>query len=248
MGYVKIVQYSNVTEIYSYQKDYVPPRVRHISRKKRRKSETYSRDNSIYLRRSRSVRRAAQNFFRLVSSNIQRAENLAFLTLTCYENVDVLIGYRALADFIKRVRKHTKNEISYIAVPEFQKRGSLHFHVLVWGLPEEVARQERNTRNLQRQWARGYVDIRMAEKRTLGIAGYMAKYLIKGLVDKRLFNRRAYSCGGNLQRPSEKGFYTGNDPMVSLLTPESGKIKVSKYNTKYLGECTHQVYSNNAIQ
>lgn len=242
MGYVKVVQYGTVTEIYQYQKDYVPQRKRNTRRAKRRKSETYRRNYSVFLRRSRSVRRAAQNFFRIVAANIQRPQNLAFVTLTCYENLDVTVGYRALADFFKRLRAKTKHDITYIAVPEFQKRGSLHFHVLVWGLSEEVAGKERTTRNCQRQWARGYVDIRLANRKGLGIAGYMAKYLVKGLTDNRLANRRAYTTGGKVYRPTAKGFYQGDDEMVSLLTPEFLPTKKSVYNTKYLGECTHRVY------
>jgi len=102
----------------------------------------------------------------------------------------------------------------------------------------------RGTRELQRLWARGYVDLLGATSSGAGIAGYMAKYLVKGLADVRLANSRGYSASRNIHRPTTYGL-NGLDEDVFFLKEEFGGKdlelqKTSSYDTLYLGSCIHE--------
>lgn len=242
MAYSRIVQAGIVINTYQYSKDYVSKRKRDYGRNKRRKRQTGAGLHKVQFRRFGSIQRAKKGFFNLVAANLQGIEKPTFLTLTCYDDLDVAVAYVALRDFFSRVaRKHGKG-FRYIAVPEWQKRGNLHFHALVWGFDPSVAETERNTRNIQRCWARGFCDVRPVEYNGLGIAGYMAKYLVKGLEDTRLANRRAYTCSRNVFRPTAYGSNALTDEMDNFIPIDYGIFKQKRYNVPYLGECLHTVY------
>lgn len=244
MGYTRILQAGNQLEIYSYTKDYVPPRKRDYGRNKRRKRENAKGSAVVSFRRARSVQRAKKGFFSIVATNLQGTETVTFCTLTCYESLPLRVGYEALKLFFRKIKKKGGNEsIRYIAVPEWQKRGSLHFHVLIWGIDEGIIKKERNTRNFQRCWGRGYADLRIARNNNLAIAGYMAKYLVKGLTDSRLSNNRAYSCSHNIKRPTKAGSNQLTYYMDMIVPVEKVLASSVVYETMWLGQCTKEVYT-----
>jgi len=253
MGYTRIVQSGHVLEVYEYEKelhlpDYWQKHVRkirrHLGGKKRRKTETYKGRDAVRYRSPRSISRAKQSFFRLVQSNLPRTENLAFITLTTHTNIDAVVAYRYLADFWARMRKNIANELTYISVPEWQKKsGNIHFHCLVWGLPSEAIRSEGATRNVQRQWNRGYVDVRPAVNTSPAIAGYMAKYMGKAMEDERLRNIRAYSSSRNIHRPRTSGANALNSYLDSIDGYVDNNLdKTTLYETKWLGRCNYKSY------
>ena len=54
----------------------------------------------------------------------------SFITLTFKENLkDISIANKKFNSFVSNVRKK-KKDFKYIAVPEFQKRGAVHYHLL----------------------------------------------------------------------------------------------------------------------
>jgi len=242
MAYARIVQAGPRIDYYEYSKDYVSKRKRNNGRSKRRKTVDYKRLFAVYLRSKRSIQRAKACFFRLVAANLSGTEKPTFVTLTCYYDLDVPVAYVALQEFFKRLAKKHGKGFRYIAVPEWQKRGNLHFHALVWGLDPNVAETERSTRNIQRCWARGFCDVRPVEYNGLGIAGYMAKYLAKGLEDSRLANRRAYTCSRNVFRPTAYGSNALAYEVDDYIPIDYGIFQQNRYNVPYLGECVHTVY------
>jgi len=115
-------------------------------------------------------------------------------------------------------------------------------HLLVFNLQTEHISSERNTRNLQRQYRRGYLDIRLASDRSPKIAGYMAKYMAKGYGDRRFTSGRAYTTSRNI---AKVGIYGTNtlDFWVDRLTP--GELaKIDEYDVKYMGKCIKTTYVN----
>jgi len=85
MGYMKIVQYGNVTEVYDYEKnrpDYKERYVSPIVKKRRKKSREILKARGKYVRRSSSVLRSVQAFFRLCHHNNTHATTVHFFTLT----------------------------------------------------------------------------------------------------------------------------------------------------------------------
>lgn len=270
MGYTKIIQTDNSLEIYSYEKDYIPSKKRSYRKNKRKaKKQDDSRAAHQYRRQS-SILRAKQSFFRLVEANIQKDIFPALATFTLYENLTLTEAYEALRTFFYNISGENPN-LSYIAVPEWQKRGTLHFHALVWGFDPKTIfnevpyyyrkisnrkrfsrfiefctlhgfepKESRGTRNLQRCWGRGFFDILGATNNNRALAGYLTKYLVKGLSDIRLSNNRAYTSSYNIKRPRTYGS-NEIDFVMDLVYNEKDRIKdIKSYKTLYLGQCDYK--------
>lgn len=242
MGYTRIVQAGNITHIFNYEKNlYVSENRRYIKRKKRRKTQDYRDQFAISLRSRKSIQRSKTNFFNLVTANLQGEQPVTFITLTYFEQVDdVTVGYIDLKAFFKRLRAKNAPNLRYISVPEWQKNGKIHFHCLVWGLEPEIEQKERVTRNVQRQWARGYCDVRTARDASAKISSYMAKYMAKASEDQRLRNIRAYSFSRNCKRP----YKTGSNSIINFMDLIQGvdnPIDLQKsYETIWLGRCDYK--------
>lgn len=253
MGYTKIIQSGDYIEVYRYQKNRLENGLRQkrksSTQRKRRSRQDYRGDSIANQRTAANIKRAKSGFFRLVSANLQGSENPAFVTLTVTKECDVDIAYYYLKQFVQRLRKIKGVGIRYIATPEWQPvSGFIHFHCLFWGLAEEDQDRkdfDRDRRNYQRQWLRGYCDVRFAKNRELAIAGYMAKYMAKASEDKRLRNIRAYSSSRNCKRPYSAGSNSLDNHLDLVLGEEGVDIDVvrnAKYDTLWLGRCDYEQY------
>jgi len=242
--YTKVIQSGNLIEIYTYEKD--PPEFR--PRKKSRFKNTR--------RYRRNVERARVSFFRLVRANLGPTRVPAFITLTMRDVVSLGEGWKAFTRFAARLKYRTKGRVSLIAVPEFQKRGAVHFHCLAWGLTHEEIIGERTTRTFAQLWGHGFIDIRPSDG-SPKLAGYLAKYMSKALYDERLSGKKSYSASRSLMRSvplksktavaiiereiagdrlqPDGSFLVGVD--IPLL-PEKEK----RYTTRWMGECNYKVY------
>lgn len=237
MGYTKIVQMAHQTIVTEYQK----PVREHRHTPKRHKKGL----NPV--RSSRSIKRARLQFFRLVEHNLASRDELPwFLTLTYHDQYqelpDIETAYRHLGAFFARLKTSVAQDFAYLSVPEWQKRGAIHFHALVWGLPEST-RKERSTRFLQRCWQQGYCDVRRALYKSPKLAGYLAKYLSKAKADQRLGNRKAYTASRNIERPREKGSNSMSS-FISTLVDETELTKISQYETMWLGRAEIRIYTH----
>jgi len=188
-----------------------------------------------------SLRRARRNFIRIARSNLTGTDKPSFLTLTFAANADLDHAAPRFNAFTKKLSYHYPG-IRYLAVPEFQKRGAVHYHILIWGLPKKTVLYERNTRELADLWGHGYIDVVLTDGSTK-LASYMAKYLFKAIQDIRLVGRRAYTASRNITRPIfnfprlavdylETVF--GNDIHTETLTDR-------KYPTDWLGWCRYRL-------
>jgi len=240
MGYTRFIRSGNQIEIYSYNKNYVPKRKRNYQRNKRRKVDVNQTNSRIFFRSEASIQRARNNFFRLVQANLPRTKKITFITFTAFEKLELTFGYKCLRLFFKNVEHKTKKKISYIVVPEWQQRGALHFHAIVWGLNESDVQKERITRNFQRQWARGFVDVFTSTHITDGISGYMVKYLSKALGSENLTNKRGFSSGGELLKPQSHSSNTLSYDLDLLVPDTVDIVSESRYNVPYMGQCTYK--------
>lgn len=238
MGYTKVAQYGNTIEVFNYEKNVHQKKVRTVARRIGRGS------GETVFRSTHSLQRAKTAFFRIASATLHDKGTPTFCTLTNFETVSIEIGYGYLRAFIARLRKISP-DLAYISVPEWQKTGRLHFHCLLWGVEPQKIKEERESRFLQRQWARGYLDVVMANDASNGIALYMAKYMAKAYSDRRLHNRRAYSSSYNVSRP----FQAGSNSLfgyIGDIVPSDSKLEVEyTYPTSFLGECTFSKYKVN---
>jgi len=236
VAYTKIIQAGNSIEQWTYEREPNPDR---LNRKKPRTKAIFRLE-----RRADNIVRCRNSFRRLVQANLSEANPPALLTLTMAEIVEIGDAYRAYTLFCKRLRGVYGSGISWIAVPEFQKRGAVHFHILIFGLPYEAIRNERRTRDLANIWGLGFCDI----KKTDGsgkLASYLAKYMSKAMHDIRLMGKRGYSASRNVLRPVSL-----NSPFqirvfrdVWGLAGDNGLVREREYGTLFLGRCVYKQFT-----
>jgi len=229
MGYKKLILSGEMLETYEYEKDIY---------RKRHKRTAVTRPKCAYSRRKDNVGRLKKLFVRLVRSNLTEQNSPLLLTLTFATVLRIDTAYECYSRFVKRMRAEYGQEWSYIAVPEFQKRGAVHFHVLAWNLPtDQFNGNERHSRHLLRLWAYGFCDIRETDG-SPKLAGYLAKYMQKAVYDERLLSQKAYVCSRNVLRPLSYALGTVFDFKKELFG-ETELIQKRVFDTQWLGSCTY---------
>lgn len=236
-GYEKIVQSGDLLEFYQYQKRPFPPRVR---RKPRR------RGDGPRLKTERHVKRAIFNFRRRVRATLYYGTP-HLVTFTMWEIMDIGEAYGLFTQFGVRLREVFGSEIVWIAVPEFQKRGAVHFHALIWKLPYDIHEKERSDRAIQHLWGQGFVDI-VATDGSPKLSGYLAKYMSKAMHDERLFDKKAYSCSRNALSPVSFNTQTS----IAILKEEFGididpnlrPTMEREYPSRWLGQVRYRAFEN----
>lgn len=237
MAYVKIIQSGNTYEIYKYEKEPPIPT---------RKGTKRPRDGQRRLNRRTglNVERTRKNFIRIVRSNLTGTECPALITLTMRDIVSIGVAYSCLTAFRINLRKKFGSDFRYVAVPEFQKRGAVHFHILFWGLPLEVIQNERGNRIIQNIWALGYVDCLLTDG-SPKLAGYLAKYMSKSMQDDRIARQKAYSCTRNIMRPVSHSDYLGFALSDDFFEAGENLLTSRTFQTKWMGACNYQMIVKN---
>jgi len=242
MPYIKIVQSGDLIEKYSYERSPSPKRLLKKS-SERILTDIQRANRALHGRRDTSVVRAKKSFRRLVRSNLL-GERPHLLTLTMLDIVPIESAYVCFTAFGQRLRKFYRAPLAWVSVPEFQKRGAVHFHVLVWGLPYDEATTERATRRIQNLWGYGYVDL-VPTDGSPKIASYLAKYMSKSMSDLRLSGKKAYCSSRNLLRPVSTAIASEVDALSAewgLDVDISPQVERS-YGTLFLGRCEFKSYS-----
>jgi len=255
MGYNKLIKYGNYVDLYEYEED-----IKHNGRERRAVKSPFSLQNvgkdrqdiqtppESKEKRQDNARRSALHFRRIVSSNMEESANPLLITLTHSENLtEVGLAHRNFNAFARSMRAQFGNDIRYIAVLEFQKRGSIHFHALFWGLPtEELARTERHTRMVATLWGQGFVDL-VATDGDIKIAGYLSKYMVKAFLDPKLGSKKAFICSRNIKRPTiikntliTPLFFGGLQLDIDL--SEAEMLREKQYMTQWLGKGRYRQY------
>ena len=153
--------------------------------------------------------------------------------------------------FIKRLRYDLRDRdnpwnhikpLKYIAVVEFQKRGVVHYHLVV--------NQYIKKKILSETWDHGFVDVSKIEKRKKACY-YLAKYMSKNEANNtKLWGEKLYFTSRNIDRPKvydnldpfeikehldkyiEQGIVSGKDPTVfktKFETEQCGEVKYWKF-------------------
>jgi len=253
MTYNKFIHYGDTFELYEYEREPVlRPRGR---RKVARDSTGHNGDSDLGTggantlsqrqlgKRQDNAWRASLDFRRIVASNLSRANPPLLLTLTYQENeTDIAIGYKDYRAFVQTLRYKYGKDFKYICVPEFQKRGAVHFHALFWGLPAEVFPQERQTRTIARIWRKGFVYIKETDGHGK-LSSYLAKYMSKAFIDPRLKNKKAYVASRNIKRPVVGRRFSPVWPVLDEYVGDNNPpVHDRAYRTRYLGTCRRRIY------
>lgn len=139
---------------------------------------------------------------RLAKSNIK--EWGTFITLTFKDNVtDIKQANKQFNTWRTNIAK-LKKEFKYIAVPEFQKRGAVHYHILSNLTMEDtdiIVPQKSNNKYYDiKYWSYGYSAVDDVKGDIRKIIGYISKYMTKDY-DSRLYGHRRYLNSVNLNKP-----------------------------------------------
>ena len=153
-------------------------------------------DGDKLINRDKVLNRARRDLRRLVNTNI--CDNSKFVTLTFADNVqDFKVANKEYMLFVKRLNYFLKSKVEYICVPEFQKRGAIHFHVVLFNVPYI------DSNKLRELWGQGYVKINRIDN-VDNVGAYICKYMSKDFdSDDRLKGKKCYFSSRKLNKPVE---------------------------------------------
>lgn len=160
--------------------------------------------------RSDSLTRTRNELIDYASENEKHFKS--FVTLTFKENISDIDEankiFHRWRTSISRAMKNLGSEFKYLCVPEFQKRGAVHYHMLTnLECGSELLPYQKNGSEKQfdvKYWTYGFssaFDIENDTDSNFNIALYITKYLYKD-IDNRLFGRRKIMKSTNLKKPN----------------------------------------------
>lgn len=167
------------------------------------------------------IRRINSNAGQWYDESLKKFYLPLFLTLTFAENMtDVNQANLLFKDFIKRFSYHfmgsKKSILKYSCVIEFQERGAVHYHLVLYNVPfiNNIHDQISNV------WGHGFIFIN-AIKEVRNIGSYVTKYMTKDMRDERLKGRKShFSSRGLLSSLKTTNDFSIVD-WLSLLPPDS---------------------------
>lgn len=207
----KVVLSGNVVEIYEYENDVI---YGYKDTKKNTKGRnSVANDDDKEKNREKVLSRARKDLRRIINCNIQ--EYSKFLTLTFADNVqDLDKSNYEFKKFILRLNYHYKIKVKYSVVIEFQKRGAVHYHAILYNLTEKL-----DLKILQKIWGNGFIKVNSI-KDVDNVGAYVCKYMTK-TDDDRLLGRKMYFNSKGLNKPQEIKESSLVDALVGSLQDNS---------------------------
>ncbi|MGL6120540.1 MAG: rolling circle replication-associated protein [Fusobacteriaceae bacterium] len=175
----------------------------------------------------KSVNRAKTKLRRLIEQNRGKYKQRdKFITLTIAENETNRKDTNY--DFMKFIQRLKSRYLAfeYIAVLEKQKRGSIHYHVLFFGLPYIPSSE------LEKLWGKGFVRINVIDTYP-ELGKYLVKYLSKDLETGRATKQKRYFTSRGLHQPVEEY----NVDSERIVANEDLKIQfIKEFGNEYVGK------------
>ena len=234
----KVIWSGDVVELIEYELSVVVGReVNRLGR-----SVEASKEQKV-LNRLKTMRRARSNLMRLINSNVRRwydedgrPYEPVFLTLTFANNVqDIDEGNKAFKNFRRRLEYEINVKLKYVCVVEFQKRGAIHYHLVIFNLPYLPAA------SIERIWRHGFIKINVIYD-VDNVGAYMAKYMGKDVTDERLIGEKCYFSSRGLHKPKEKALT--KKEIDQLAAGLSGKeVYKVEYESEYTGKTVYTQYN-----
>jgi len=206
---------------------------------KNNQTKEIEKENKIEIK---NIMRSKLECQRLAKCNA--SEWKTFITLTFTENIkDIKYANKRFRYYIDKIQRVYKN-FKYICIPEFQKRGAVHYHLLTnidINDKNLIYEQEDNHYFKHiKYWNDGFTKVDILEKDIKKIIGYISKYMTKD-IDDRLFNCHRYFYSRNLKRPIVNYINLNNEKHLNYLknTLENKKLI---YKNQYISS-----YDNESI-
>lgn len=244
----KIIITGDIIEVFEYSEGYSKGySLNSADRSKKGRKKDYTsqeyRDN-----REKVLNRARSDLRRIINSNANqygKEYTTKFLTLTFRENIkDLKMANYEWKKFIQRLNYEVyntkKSVIKYSVVPEFQKRGAVHYHVVFYNLPYLKADL------VSEIWGNGFIKINKIDN-VDNLGAYVCKYMTKDNSDERLEGNKCDSNARGLYKPIE---YTDlEDKKIIESLTDSLLLKNLKHRSvfenEYLGDITYYQFNIN---
>ena len=225
--YKKMIKSGDIVELYEYEKlNVCGSQIDYENRAKKGEGE---QERSLQDYKQTSKKRG-ETVRRLINVNFD-CNNSKFVTLTFAKNdkfdvTDVKMCNKEFKKFIQRLTRRY-DDLKYIAVIEFQKRGAIHYH-MVCNLPF-IRKKE-----LAELWGLGFVKINKIEH-VDNVGAYVSKYMSKEAADERLRGLRGYNASKNLERPIELKTWLHGERVFKGACDVYIKNKKPVYKEEYTG-------------
>lgn len=142
-------------------------------------------------RSERSLRRTRKRIQDLLNANLD--DKSYFLTLTFKENIQ---DYEKANARFKYFMHQKNKDIKYLVVKEHQKRGAIHFHLIVFDI------EPKDLTELLLSWNYGFTHYKhIKNKYSYSIANYLTNYMTKEKNQLVSANKKVFSNSRNLKRP-----------------------------------------------
>jgi len=196
---------------------------------------------SVELSTERVYYRARRTICDYVNSNVGRYTSSTgrpfkslFVTLTFRENItDFDTTHPLFSDFIRSLSydyfRTTNNTIKYVAVPEFQTRGAVHYHVIFFNLPFRYGVKS----VFSGHWKHGFVQVKSVD-RVHNVGVYISKYLSKQFLNRSLVNRKSYFVSKGLHKPIKVCYDELIQEVLASIPPETLEISRTGLKLDYL--------------
>jgi len=244
----KIIQSGDIIEIYEYSEGYLKGyTLAENETNSRTSSESGSGDTDS---RERALKRAKANLRRLINSNVGqygKEFTAKFLTLTFRENVqDIKQANYEFQKFIKRLNYKLygtkKANLKYTTVIEFQKRGAIHYHTILYNMPYLKANEISNI------WENGFVKINKIDD-VDNVGAYIGEYLGqaekgqgKSVEDDRLRGQKSHFSSRGLLKPVEITDKKIVEQVASALLNEKATYSAT-FENEHLGHISYKQYN-----
>lgn len=206
-GDCKIVQCGDYFEVYRYKEKKLF-RDKNLEKEKKdiKINDLYKSQNNIENKESNTIElknilRSKLQMQRLVKSN--REVFKTFITLTFADNItSIEEANKKFAIWRTKIQSIKKNFL-YVCVPEFQKRGAVHYHLLtnldIKENSDIILTQKGKINQYDvKYWSYGFSSV--FSMKNINVVGYLSKYMTKD-IDNRLFGHRRYFYSKNLKKP-----------------------------------------------
>ena len=236
----KIVKSGNVIEVYRYEKGLFKGGINENGRA----GNGFVNDEQKEKNREVSLMRARRELRRTVNANVgQWGDDVTskFLTLTFKDNVkDLDVANYEFRQFIKRLNYKVFGKkcsgLKYSAVPEFQERGAVHYHVIFYNLPYIKSDV------IAEVWGNGFIKINKIDDID-NVGAYVCKYLTKSNDDCRLKGRKSYFNSRGLKKPIE--VYLDSDELedIKKTLPAEAMTYKGEFSNEYLGKIEYEQFN-----
>ena len=229
----KFIVSGDILELYEYENDiYTDYDLSKFRDHPGRCNSSITDEDTKKMNRAKTSNRSARNVRRLVNSNIE--EYSKFVTLTFRDDVkDLKEANYIFKKFKQRLDYQLKITSKYLCVPEFTKKGRVHYHVIFFNLP-----YIKNT-TLEMIWGQGFIKINKIDNCD-NVGSYVAKYMTKD--NEQLIEQKSYFTSRNLEKSIEFINEKEIEILADSLSP-TDVVYLNSFVNDYLGLVNYTQYN-----